>query len=163
MDSYTFLLATYDDIPEIVDIYHSLIGTPGCTWSLDYPNRETAEYDIKNNWLYVLKTDNKIIATASAGEFNELGHLHWTLERPCELARIGVMPTMKKQGKGTIILQNIITSMKEKGFDGIRITVSKTNPAALALYHKNGFEKRGAVFMYDIDFYCYQKKFDMES
>jgi ribosomal protein S18 acetylase RimI-like enzyme len=160
MDSYTFLMATYDDIPEIVNIYHSLIGTPGCTWSLDYPNRETAEYDIKNNWLYVLKMNNKIIATVSAGEFNELGHLQWTLKRPCELARIGVMPTMQKQGIGTIILQNIIKSMKEKGFDGIRILVSKTNPAALALYHKNGFEKRGEVFMFDIDFYCYQLKFD---
>ena len=39
--------------------------------------------------------------------------------------------------------------------------VSKTNPAALALYEKNGFERRGETFMYDIDFYCYQIDFSI--
>jgi ribosomal protein S18 acetylase RimI-like enzyme len=59
---------------------------------------------------------------------------------------------------GTTILKHIIKTAEEKGFDGIRILVSKTNPAALALYDKNGFERCGEVFMYDIDFYCYQIK-----
>jgi hypothetical protein len=31
MSKYDFLLADFDDIPEIVSIYHSNIGTPGCT------------------------------------------------------------------------------------------------------------------------------------
>ena len=160
MDSYKFLLANYDDISEIVDIYHSLIGTLGCTWDLDYPNRESAESDVGSDSLYVLKKNDKIIAVASVGEFNELEHLQWSPEKPCELARIGVIPTLQKQGIGTIILQNIIKTVKEKGFDGIRMLVSKTNPAALALYNNNGFEKCGEVFMYDIDFYCYQIKFN---
>lgn len=160
MGNYQFLLATYDDIPGIIDIYHSLIGTKGCTWSLDYPNRTTAESDVDSKSLYVLRKNNKIIAVASVGEFNELGHLNWTPEKPCELARIGVIPTLQNQGIGSIILQNTIETAKEKGFDGIRMLVSKTNPAALALYDKNGFEKCGEVFMYDIDFYCYQIKFN---
>lgn len=156
---YIFQPANYDDIPEIVNIYHSLIGTPGCTWDLEYPSKESAESDISNESLYVLRTknDNKIIAVASAGNFDELSHLQWKPKKPCELARIGVIPTMQKQGIGTIILQNIIDKMKEKGFDGIRMLVSKTNPAALALYDKNGFENCGETFMFDINFYCYQK------
>ena len=156
MADYEFLLAKYNDIPQIIDIYHSLIGTPGCTWSIDYPNRETAESDIESKSLYVLKKNGTIVAVASAGEFNELGHLQWTLKVPCELARIGVIPTMQKQGIGTTILQNIIKTAKEKEFDGIRMLVSKTNPSALALYDKNGFKKYGEVSMYGIDFYCYQ-------
>ncbi|WP_010249788.1 GNAT family N-acetyltransferase [Acetivibrio cellulolyticus] len=159
VDGYEFSLASYDEISQIMDIYHSLIGTPGCTWSLDYPNRETAESDIDSKSLYVLKKNGLIIAITSLGEFNELEHLPWTLKVPCELARIGVIPTMQKQGIGTTILKNIIKTAKEKGFDGIRMLVSKTNPAALALYDKNGFEKCGEVFMYNIDFYCYQMKF----
>ena len=94
----------------------------------------------------------------NVGEFNELGHLQWTLKVPCELARLGVIPTFQKQGIGTTILKNIIKTAKEKGFDGIRMLVSKTNPSALALYDKYGFEKCGEVSMYDIDFYCYQIK-----
>ena len=37
--------------------------------------------------------------------------------------------------------------------------VSKNNPAALALYNKNGLEMCGETFMYDIDFYSYQMLF----
>ena len=159
MNGYTFLLAGYEDIPEIVGIYQSLIGTPGCTWDSDYPNKATAESDIGSKSLYVLKKDGEIVAVASAGEFNELGHLPWTPKKPCELARIGVRPTMQKQGVGTVILQKVMETVWEKGFDGIRMLVSKTNQAALALYEKNGFVKRGETFMFDHDFFCYEITF----
>ena len=159
MSGYNFQLASICEIPEIVNIYRSLIGTPGCTWDLDYPNKETAEYDIENKWLYILKKDKKIVAAASAGDFNELEDLHWTLEKPCELARIGVMPAMQRQGIGTFILRNIIDAMQEKGFDGIRLLASKTNHGALTLYEKNGFLRCGEVFRFDIDFYCYELSF----
>ena len=160
MDDYTFQLANYDEIPKIVSIYHSLVGTPGCTWSLDYPNIETAEDDIKNNWLYTLKKHDKIIAVASAGKFDDWEHLmQWKPKNACELARIGVNPSFKKQGIGTIILQHIIAEMKKQGFDGMRFIVSKTNPAALALYDKNGFERCGEAFVFDRDWFCYQMVF----
>lgn len=116
LSNYEFQLANYDDIFEIITIYHSLIGTPGCTWNLDYPSKETAENDINNDWLYTLKKYDKI-------------------------------------------LKNTIRTAKEKGHDGIRMLVSKTNIAALALYDKNGFERCGEVFKFDIDFYCYQITF----
>ena len=159
MKPYTFLLATHDDIPEIVCIYHSLIGTPGCTWNLDYPNEASAESDVRSESLYILKKNEKIIAVASIGDFDELGHLKWTPKKPCELARIGVIQSMQKQGIGTIILKEIIGIAKAKGFDGIRMLVSKSNPAALALYDKNDFKRCGEIFMYDIDFYCYEITF----
>jgi ribosomal protein S18 acetylase RimI-like enzyme len=160
MKNYNFLQANFDDIPEIVKIYHSQIGAPGCTWDYDYPNIKTAESDINTKSLYILKENKKIIAVASAGSFNELGHLKWKPKNPCELARIGVIPTMKKQGIGTIILHNIIKEMKEIGYDGIRMLVSKTNQAALAFYNKNGFEICGETFMFEHDFYCYQIEFN---
>jgi ribosomal protein S18 acetylase RimI-like enzyme len=157
--NYDFLLAEYDDIPEIMNVYHSLIGTPGCTWSLDYPDKETVHADIESNALYVLKESNKIVAVAAAGVSDELAHLQWDLKNPCELARVGVLTQFQKRGVGTIILKNVIAAVEQKGFDGINMLVSKTNPVALALYDKNGFEKRGEVFMYEIDFYCYQMQF----
>ena len=159
MVKYDFLSADFDDAPEIINIYHSLIGTPGCTWDLDYPNNETIESDIHSQSLYILKDKGRIIAVASAGPFDELIHLQWRPKNPCELARIGVIPTIQRQGIGTIILQNVIKSVKHRGFDGIRMLVSKTNHAALALYNKNGFEMCGETFMFDMNFYCYQITF----
>lgn len=159
MSDYEFQLANHEDIYEIVSIYHRLVGTPGCTWDLDYPSQETAENDIKNNWLYTLKKHGKIVAVASVGDIDELRDLQWTPKNPCELARIGVDPSFQKQGMGTMILKNILRIAKEKGYDGITMLVSKTNMAALALYDKNGFEKCGEVFKFDIDFYCYEITF----
>lgn len=160
MGTYNFLLANYNDLSEIMDLYHSIIGTPGCTWSLDYPDKENVESDISSKSLYILKCDDKIVAVAAAGSFNELDHLLWEPKKPCELARIGVIPSMQKQGVGTIILHNVINTMKRKDFDGIRMLVSKTNSAALALYNKNGFGMCGETFMFGIDFYCYQMTFN---
>ena len=34
------------DIDEIIKIYNSLVGTPGCTWNMDYPNID----DVKNDF-----------------------------------------------------------------------------------------------------------------
>jgi len=156
MDEYTFQLANIDEITDIVNIYHSLIGTRGCTWDMDYPSKETAEFDISNDRLYTLKMSNRIIAVASVGDYDELEDLQWKPENPCELMRIGVRQEYQNQGIGTIVLQHIIRIAKEKGYDGMRFLVSKTNPAALALYDKNGFERCGEAFRFDIDFYCYQ-------
>ena len=108
LDGYEFVLAERADIPEIVEIYHSLVGTPGCTWDYDYPSRKTAELDVGSNSLYALKKHGRIVAVASMGDFQELGHLQWSPEKPCELARIGVLPTMQKRGIGSVILQKII-------------------------------------------------------
>ena len=153
---YTFSLAVSSDISKIVNIYRGLIGTPGCTWNTEYPNVVTAESDISSKSLYVLKNREEIIAVVSAGSFGELDHLKWKPKNPCELARIGVITSMQKQGVGTIALKKVIAAMKEKNYDGIRMIVSKSNPAALALYDKNGFDMCGETFMYNIDFYCYQ-------
>ncbi len=161
MKDYIFSLAEYDDIPEIVSIYKSLVGTPGCTWDDEYPSAESATEDIKGESLYILKDKDTIVAVASIGKFDELGHLQWKPKNACELARIGVIPTAQGQGIGSIILKKLIEAAKESGYDGIRMLVSKTNPSALALYDKNGFERCGQTFMFNMDFYCYQMTFDV--
>ena len=79
--------------------------------------------------------DDKIIAVASVGDFDELGTCNGKPKSPVELT-IGVDPSFQKQGIGSIMLENIIRMAKEKGYDGIRILVSKTNEPALALYEK---------------------------
>ncbi|MCL2094398.1 MAG: GNAT family N-acetyltransferase [Treponema sp.] len=160
MGNYEIRLAHDDEISEIVGIYHSLIGSPGCSWDLDYPSRETAEDDVKNGYLYVMKDGEKIIAVATAGNLDEWGDLQWSLQNPCELARIGVIPAMQKQGIGSILLEHIIKEMKDKGYDGMRFTVWKNNHGALAFYEKNGFEKCGEVFRFDRDNWCYQMEFN---
>jgi len=158
-NKYVFCLANTKDISAILDLYHSLIGTHGCTWSLDYPNVDIVNQDINNNSLYLLKEKNKVISVAAAGVSDELEKLHWSTKNPCDLARIGVLYSMQGKGIGTIMLNKVIEAIKKRGFDGIRFLVSKNNPSALALYNKNGFNICGETNMYDIEFYCYEMIF----
>lgn len=151
MNNYEFKLANFDDVNEIVELYQRLIGTPGCTWNNDYPDKEMAEYDIENNWLYTLRKQDKIIAVATVCKFTELIDLSWKPKNPCELARVGVDLSSHRQGIGSVVMDKVIAVAKEKGFDGIVMLVGKKNIAALKLYEKFGFEKCGEEFRYNND------------
>jgi ribosomal protein S18 acetylase RimI-like enzyme len=158
-NEYDFCLAHEKDISAIMNFYHGLIGIRGCTWNLDYPHETNVTQDIGNNSLYLLKEKNNIIAVAAAGVSNELQELQWSIKNPCDLARIGVSFNRQNKGIGTIMLNMVINAVKKRGFDGIRMIVSKNNTSALALYNKNGFIKCGETNMYNIDFCCYEMIF----
>ena len=156
---YTFSQAKSNDAPEVLDLYRSLIGSEGCAWSMYYPDIEVVDSDIKNNSLYILKDGEKIIAAAYAGAVDELAEVEWTPNNPCELARLGVSRDMHKKGIATILLEHVKCAVKERGFDGIVMMVSKDNLPALTLYEKNGFLRCGEAFMFGIEFYCYEMGF----
>jgi ribosomal protein S18 acetylase RimI-like enzyme len=160
-ERFTFGLAADNDAGEILRLYRGIVGTPGCTWSSDYPCMENILSDIGKASLYCLRDeDGRIAAVAAAGEDDELEHdgIPWDahMKRPCDLARIGVRPDCMRRGLGTLMLREIITDVPKRGFDGIRMLVSKTNPAALALYGKFEFQVCADIYKYGIDFYCYQ-------
>ena len=161
LNNLEFKLAEKTELNEIINFYHSFIGTSGCTWHLDYPNEEIVRNDIDSQSLYTLRDkENTLVAVAAAGKSDELLELEWSLKKPCDLARIGVALALQGQGFGTIMLKQVINAVAERGFDGIRMLVNKNNPAALALYNKNGFRKCGETRMYDRDFFCYEMNFN---
>jgi ribosomal protein S18 acetylase RimI-like enzyme len=158
---YVFGLASSKDADEILLLYHSLIGTPGCTWHMDYPAMENIRDDISAASLYCLRDESgRIVAVAAAGKSDELEHDHipWDahMKNPCDLARIGTLPTLQRKGLGTLLMMHILQDVQKRGFDSIRMLVSKTNPAALKLYDKMGFTCCGETYKYDIDFFCYE-------
>lgn len=149
------------DVEEILCLYHSLIGTDGCTWSDEYPTRCDVESDLEKASLYVLYDENnKILGVAAAGEDSELEHLKcWNTKilRVCDLARIGILSAYQGRGFGEMLVKYIERDVVKRGFDGIHFLVSKTNPRALALYDKLDYFNVGDAYMYDVDWYCYEK------
>ncbi|MCI8641750.1 MAG: GNAT family N-acetyltransferase [Clostridia bacterium] len=154
-------MAIADDVNEIAKIYKSLIGYPGCTWSEEYPTIEDVENDINKKSLYVMQDKGKIIAVAAAGKDDELENLEcWNKEIkfPCDLARIGVIKEYQNKGIAKELVRYIEKDVINRGFDGIHFLVSKTNPRALALYNNLEYCCCGETIMYDIDWFCYEKK-----
>lgn len=147
---YKFSLAKPTDATEILALYQSLIGTPGCAYNSYYPAMEDVESDIKNSALYTIKNGDAIIAAATLN----------THENPCTLHRLSVTPSLQSRGIGKMLLNEVIKIARAKHCGGIEMLVSKTNPPALALYDKNGFTRCGETSMHGIDFYCYEIKFD---
>ena len=161
--SRTINMATNENEKEILKIYHSLIGTFGCTWNKYYPTIEDIKKDIENKSMYIVCNEDKIIAVASAGKDTELEKLKcWNrnIKNPCDLHRIGVLKEFQNKGIAKELVRYIENDVKKRGFDGIRFLVSKTNPPALAIYNKLGYKKCGETNMYDINWFCYEKKLE---
>lgn len=155
-----FETATPQDLPEVMALYRSLVGTPGCTWDAEYPGEEMVAADIDAQELYLLRQPGgAIVAAAFAGTNDELAALPWRAAHPCDLARVGVLQSWQNRGLAAALLRQLLPAMQQKGFDGARLLVSRHNPAAIALYEKTGFHLCGEVTMYGIDFLCYELLF----
>jgi ribosomal protein S18 acetylase RimI-like enzyme len=158
MDIYTFSLAEEADREAVLKLYTACSKIPGCTWSEEYPTRETFDNDLNNGWLYCLKEGNKVIAAVSLGDFGEFNDvdLPWSkaIRHPCELARIGVLPLYGGKGIGTLVLNHAINTARKLNFDGIRLMVSPQNPPAVAMYRRAGFKIVGEVDRFDMHWIC---------
>ncbi len=157
MESWTFMPGTPADREAVLALYRACTALPGCTWSQDYPTSETYDDDVAHGWLYCLRERGHIIAAVSVGDFGELigDGIPWSAaERPCELARIGVLPSRGGQGIGRCLLGHAICVARSKGHDAMRILVSPGNQPALALYRRAGFCTVAEVDRFDHHWLC---------
>lgn len=157
---YKIEMAAEKNIGEILKLYHSLIGKDGCTWDFDYPNIDDVKNDINQKSLYLVFDDKEIIAAAAAGSDDELEELDCyskDIKAPCVLARVAVKTEYQNKGIGKNLISYLEKKAVIRGFDGICLLVSKTNPHAKAVYDKMGYICRGECIMYDKDWFCYEK------
>jgi ribosomal-protein-alanine acetyltransferase len=61
----------------------------------------------------------------------------------CNLLYIGVVPSSQKKGAGGLLVNNLISDCKARGFEKIQLEVRKNNHSAIFLYEKNGFDLDG--------------------
>lgn len=161
-DNYIIRKACEKDIDSVVELYTSLMGTEGCTWGDDYPNRSDVHSDVSKDCLYVVCDMNQeIIGAAAVGKDDELDILDcWSPEimNTSNLSRIGIRLSYQNKGIATYFLTFLEKECAKQGYDGMRFLVGKSNHKALALYNKFQYRNVGETFMFDIDWYCYEKK-----
>ncbi|MDD3242346.1 MAG: GNAT family N-acetyltransferase [Eubacteriales bacterium] len=160
MQDYLMREAHPEDAAELLALYRAQVGTPGCTWDDEYPGAENIREDLDMGALYCLRQpDGRLAGAVSVGAFDELKELVWELplQNPCELARICIRPELHGRGLATQLLKDALRDAARRGFDGVRLLVAVSNPAALALYAHSGFSKRGTVRMYGNDYFCMER------
>jgi ribosomal protein S18 acetylase RimI-like enzyme len=77
----------------------------------------------------------------------------------CVVSRVGVKPSLHNLGLGQMIVKYVIEDVEKRGYDGIIMLVSKTNPSAIAMYEKLKFNWCGESRMYDNDWFIYKMLF----
>ena len=155
----TLQKADISDIPALDDICRAAAKTPGSTWDDEYPNTEILTQDAQIGTLFKIMADGKTAGLLMLGKGGELSVLDDASDgaHPFDFARFGIHPQYQGAGVGSRALALALDFARTCGASCVRILVSPTNPAALAVYRKAGFEEIRPVHLWEQD-YLYIRK-----
>lgn len=155
-----FELAKKEEAEEILDLYHSVLDTPYCRWSLEYPIMENIEDDMSRDGLFCLKDADEIIAVISIDNDDEVAAFTcWReeLQPSIELSRLCVRSDYQGKGIASTLIENMMEYGRKNGIKSIHYLVSKHNLLAQKAYSRLGFDLVGEAQVYEDDFWCYEK------
>ena len=162
---YHLRMADVRDRERVAALYHSLLGTPGCTWVEEYPTLEEVDLDLAENLLFCFEDEaGTLVGVATLDQKGERDATAqcdpWDhrMKKPCELCRVGVALEVQNQGVGRRMLEAALAQAKARGFDWVQLLVSPENPGAVALYRRLGFVKCGEADLYGTHWWCMQKE-----
>jgi len=152
--------AQKEALPQILKMYRSYIGTPGCTWNILYPNEAILYNDFLSGNLYVLRRGKHLIGAGAVADANQLDALDcWAQkENAGEIARIVIAKAYQGKGYGRQLIRKLCSRLEHNGCKAVRLLVSPENHRALSLYQKAGFQNKGKYFLYEHDYFAYEKK-----
>lgn len=156
-----FERAKEEDKLEILQLYHSLVGTEYCAWNLNYPSETEIDGDMAREALFCLKNEeNQIIGVISIDKDEAVENLTcWSkeLQPSAELSRLGVKVEYQNQGVARKLLQYGMKELKKQGKRSVHFLVCKTNIKAIRSYAKLQFDVVGECELFGESWWCYEK------
>ena len=153
-------MADVSDKPEILALYRSAVGRPGCTWDDAYPSEALADGDIAAGKLYVLADDGHIIGAVSVVRENELDGIDcWELRGgSCrEIARIAISAAYSGRRLSAVMLEQLFEVLRGEGCVSVHILVSPHNIPARRIYERLGFTFCSRYEMFGHEFIAAEK------
>ena len=151
--------AVRSDVDELAELYKSFYGGPA-GWSVDYPNRDTIDFDLKRDSLFVMKNvSGEIVAAATIDDDKDAEELDiWTVSPARILSRICVRRNMQNRGLARRMLSYITGYMKDSGFKGARLLIHEGNDIAIRSYTRAGFHILGERLLDGINYICMEQE-----
>lgn len=157
-----FQKAASEDKAEILELYHSLVGTEFCAWTEDYPGEQDIEGDFSRDGLFCLKdTEGRIAGVISIDMDEAVENLTcWNKELmpAAELSRLGVRAEYQNRGIAGVLLQYGMQELRRQGKKSVHFLVCKTNDKAINAYNKLDFNVVGECEMYEEEWWCYERE-----
>ena len=158
-----FMQATKADAPEILQLYHSLLGTEYCVWSEQYPGQSEIDFDLSREALFCCRKDGKIVGAISIDLDEAVCALPcWSshLQPSVEISRLGVHADYQNQGIALWMLRQLMQICKERGMKSIHFLVAKSNVKALRSYEKLHADVVGEGQLFGHEYWCYEKNLE---
>lgn len=133
-----------EEADTVLKLYRSLLGTPYCVWTEDYPTEKEVEFDFSRDALFCMRDDDgNIIGVISIDDDPNVECLTcWskTMVPSAEVSRVGVYQEFQNQG-----------------YQAVHLLVAKDNVKALRSYDKLNFESVGECELWGHMYWCYEK------
>ena len=154
-----FRLAKKEELPAVLELYHSVIGSKFCTWDDDYPGIENINEDYGNHSLFVLTEGQMIMGAVSIVPDNELEELDcWQYrENTAELARVVIRSELQGKGLSKRLVTEAETVLKQSGIKAVHLLAAVKNLPANKCYASCGYVRYAPIEMYDNLYYPCEK------
>ena len=154
-----YRLAKKEELPAVLELYKSVIGSEFCTWDEDYPGLEEINADHGNSSLFVLTEGDSLLGAVSIIPENELDELDcWQYrENAAELARVVVTPSMQGKGLSKKLVTEAENLLRQRGVKVVHLLAAVQNIPANRCYRSCGYVRYGEIPMYDSIYYPCEK------
>lgn len=150
------------DLDGVMGLYHMALGSPGCVWNENYPDRELISQDIQAGDLYGIRNaDGVVIAAVAKDRDEEVDSLpFWTKEYApgAELARLVVHKRWKNQGLARVLHIQMQKELAKRGFHSVHFLVAEVNEPARRSYEALEYSFRGETDLFGHHYFCYEKR-----
>ena len=154
--------ASAADRAEILVLYRSLIGQPGCTWCEEYPDEEIVAEDLHSGSLYCARENGSIVGAVSIEWRDEEVERFdcWSKENEpaAYLSRVAVSRSAQGKGLAKEMMRRAMAEMKARGMKTACYLVSPGNEAAMRAYRALAFDFSGEADAFGQHWLCYEKR-----
>ena len=155
----TLRAAAEADEDAVLRLYADCVRAGHTHWTDEYPDRESAEEDLRSRTLYVCEHDGRIMGAVSllpTDDCEELG-LPYAPGKACVLCRLGVAPGWQGRGLGKRLLSMAEEQARKLGYAAMHLMCEENAARPRRLYEGAGYRPVGPVALYGHRYTAYEK------
>lgn len=127
--------ADISSLRSLVNSAYKELADMGLNFTATYQEEETTRQRIAKGKAFVLELNDKIVATILYSRKN-----HFTNKNTAYIGQLAVLPELKRNGFGSILIDYCENLAHSEGFDGIQLDTAQPAKHLVDWYLKRGYK-----------------------